>query len=591
MVSSKRWSDLNPPLTDWILESVESQGFTQMTPVQAATIPMFSGNRDVVVEAVTGSGKTLAFLIPIIERILKLDTTLKVGQTNAIVIVPTRELAQQIHGVLKRLLEFAPEGTRPIRSQLLIGGSTPAHADLKIFHSTKPHVLIATPGRLLDLLNHPNVHTNAVEVLVMDEADRLLDLGFKNDVSKILSLMPKQKRAGLFSATISDAINEVVRVGLRNPYKIVVSGSKSHQKVPTTLAMKYMVVQPQQKIPLLYHTIAGGDYKKMIVYLPTCIGVTYIYSLLSFLLSDYDGDLPKIFSLHGKLPEGPRTSTFNKFAECSSKCVLLTTDVAARGLDFPDVDQVLQLDPPSDPSVFLHRAGRAGRAGRSGSNLVLLNEGREEDYVNLMQVKRVILEEEEVPDLPGLEEHEAKVRKWILEDRGRHDLALRSFLSFVRFYAKHTASSIFRIQDLDLRSVAKSYNLLRLPKMPELKNIAEEESWLGDKVDMDAYAYSDAKREAKRQEEMKAMEADREKLEEKKRKRKMNDLAWSGKLEKKQTKQERRAKRNAKAMAKAKQEAEAESSDEEAEQRDWKDVVQEKKRQKKSVDVAAFDDL
>lgn len=571
-----------------------------MTPVQASVIPLFMGNKDVVVEAVTGSGKTLAFLIPIIERILKLDP-LKPGQTNAIVISPTRELAEQIHKVLEGLLDLAgEEATKRIKTQLLIGGSsTKTHADLNIFMSRRPHILIATPGRLLELLKASNVHTNAVEMLVLDEADRLLDLGFENTLSSIFGLLPKQKRVGLFSATIGDAVGNLVRAGLRNPVKIVVSSGKNQQKTPSSLGIKYTIVEPRQKIPTLLHYSMDPANKKMIVYFSNCISVTYFYSLIKHLLNKNFDDPPKIFSLHGKLQSDARHKTLEKFTQCVEKCVLLTTDVAARGLDIPEVDFVLQMDPPTDPNVFLHRAGRAGRAGREGNGLVLLNQGPEEDYVVFMQVRKVYMTELDVPD-EILTTTEPQVREWVLQDRGRHDLAIRSFLSYIRSYQKHSATSIFRLDALDFTNIGKSYGLLRLPRMPELKNkkLTEEETWLGDKIDMDLYKYADPKREQSRIEAnaKKAQEEAEGKEKNKKKQAKLakNNEAWSGTLDRKEVAQDRRYKRRQKQVAKRAAEIGSDDNDDsdekESVQADWKDMVRERKKQKKA-DVQAFDDL
>jgi len=268
--SNRVWDGLSPPLSPWIVEAVASMGFKRMTPVQASTMPLFMGNKDVVVEAVTGSGKTLAFLIPIVERLLRLDGPLEKHHIAAIVISPTRELASQTYGVLNSLLNFhgpsasmAPEiksterppdtGSLPpansesvpgIVPQLLTGGSVPPNEDLKTFLKHSPNLLISTPGRLLELLSSPHVHCpqSSFEVLVLDEADRLLDLGFKEDIQKILGKLPKQRRTGLFSASVSEAVDQIVRVGLRNPVKITVKvrslSGRDDQRTPARLARR-----------------------------------------------------------------------------------------------------------------------------------------------------------------------------------------------------------------------------------------------------------------------------------------------------------------------------------------------------------------
>ncbi|KAF5122691.1 hypothetical protein DV113_002597 [Geotrichum candidum] len=599
---SRVWSDVTPALTSWVLESVESQGFTKMTPVQASVLPLFMGNKDVVVEAVTGSGKTLAFLIPIIERILRLDETLKSGQTNAVIISPTRELAEQIFNVLQDILKFQPSDSKKdkvIKSQLLIGGDIPTHSDLKKFMARVPHILVGTPGRLLELLKSPSVKLSSVDSLVLDEADRLLDLGFDQSVKTIIGMLPKQKRAGLFSATISEAVGEIARLGLRNPVKVVVKvgSGKTEQRIPSSLGISFAVTKPNEKIPLLINNIKNLTYKKAIVYFPTCIGVNYYYTLIKHLMSleDDTSEDPNLYSLHGKLLPNARKKTLNNFITTLNQAVLFTTDVAARGLDIPDVDLVIQLDPPADPNVFLHRSGRAGRAGRIGRCIVYLAPGLEEGYVEFMSVRKANLSEFDIPYdqlKPKLQTYPDIMRKWILQDRSRHDLAIRAYLSYVRFYAKHTATSIFRVAALDFVGIAKAYGLLRLPKMPELRVLKEgempENGWLGEVVNMDEYKYVDAKREAVRVAELSAPIDKKKKT--KDVVKKSND-AWSGKVERKELASERRKKRKIRSDAKIVAARGDDNSDsDEGVEVDWKDLVKEKKKQKKA-DVTAFDDL
>ncbi|KAK5019838.1 ATP-dependent rRNA helicase spb4, partial [Cryomyces antarcticus] len=250
--SSRAWEALTPSLSECILDAVSNMGFSRMTPVQASTIPLFMGHKDVVVEEVTGSGKTLAFLIPLVERLLRLDEPVKKHHIAAIIVSPTRELATQIHSVLLSLLAFHgpsaaalrppdedvdisdhtdaptrptfPSSTLKVVPQLLLGGTTTPAQDLSAFLTTSPNLLIATPGRLLELLSSSHVHTpqSSFEALVLDEADRLLDLGFYDTLQKILQRLPKQRRTGLFSASVSEALDQLVRVGLRNPVRIAV---------------------------------------------------------------------------------------------------------------------------------------------------------------------------------------------------------------------------------------------------------------------------------------------------------------------------------------------------------------------------------
>ncbi|KAH8670444.1 ATP-dependent rRNA helicase spb4 [Tricladium varicosporioides] len=563
----RAWDALTPPLAEWILDAIAAMGFAKMTPVQASTIPLFMGNKDVVVEAVTGSGKTLSFLIPVVEKLLRLEEPVKKHHIGAIIVSPTRELATQIHSVLVSLLAFHEpssaglkpqeegESRRPttvntVLPQLVLGGTTTPAQDLSRFLKNSPNLLISTPGRLLELLSSPHVHCpqSSFEVLVLDEADRLLDLGFKDDLQKILGRLPKQRRTGLFSASVSEAVGEIVRVGLRNPVKIAVkvkSLGGDDKRTPASLQMSYLLTPPTHKFPALLSLLSQLDPtpQKSIIYLSTCAAVDYFQHILSAIL-------PKQYSLiplHGKHPPNVRQKNFSKYITAVTPIILLTTDVAARGLDIPQVDLVVQIDPPSDPKVFLHRCGRAGRAGRKGLSVIFLQPGREEDYIPFLEVRKTPITLLSKPKLQITAEDAktitAQMRKEVLSDRALYDKGQRAFVSWVKAYSKHQASSIFRVTDLDWTDLGNAWGLIKLPKMPELKNFTGDKT-LGVKINMSEYAYKDKAREKSRRI---AMEEEMEKgpyvpSEEVLRKRKERE-AWSGKHEAQDLKEARREKK------------------------------------------------
>merc|ERR1711939_918130 len=530
------------------------------------------GHKDVVVEAVTGSGKTLAFLIPVVEKLLRLEEPVKKHHIGTIIISPTRELASQIFNVLVSLLDFhppsaaarrafdAPEGSSPegeaevfpsstlkIVPQLLLGGTTTPAQDLSTFLKTSPNVLISTPGRLLEILSSPYVHCpqSSFEVLVLDEADRLLDLGFKDDLTKILNLLPKQRRTGLFSASVSEAVGEIVRVGLRNPVKIAVkvkSASGDDKRTPASLQMSYLLTPPTHKFPALLSLLSQLDPtpQKSIIYLSTCAAVDYFQHILSALLPQQFTLIP----LHGKHPPNVRQRNFAKYITTVTPSILLTTDVAARGLDIPQVDLVVQIDPPSDPKVFLHRCGRAGRAGRKGLSVIFLQPGREEDYIPFLEVRKTPITPLKKPIITITDDDAAlvtsKMRKEVLADRALYDKGQRAFVSWVKAYSKHQASSIFRVADLEWTELGNAWGLVRLPKMPELKKW-EGDKTLGVKLNLSEYEYKDKVREKARRV---AMEEEKNKApyvpsEEVVRKRKERE-AWSHEHEQQDVKEMRR---------------------------------------------------
>ncbi|OSX64176.1 hypothetical protein POSPLADRAFT_1179798 [Postia placenta MAD-698-R-SB12] len=570
------WSSLPTTLTPWIMDVIQSMGYTQMTPVQASTIPLFMKHKDVVVEAVTGSGKTLAFVIPVLEKLLRRERRLRKNEIGALIISPTRELATQIHSVFSLFLSSQPghhdsaseddehvntKTIEPAHPQplLVISSDSPPTEDIQRFLSTGADIVVGTPGRVEEFLlgkGRDVVNAKELEVLVLDEADRLLDLGFQTTLSRILTHLPKQRRTGLFSATMTDAdaLSELVRVGLRNPARIVVkvqtkksklknAGSDDRSEVFVSSLQNYcLTCRASEKLVqvsrILAHEVAKHQSSRFIVYFSTCACVEYFYRiLLPFMPPN-----TTLYSLHGHLPPATRTRTLANFSSSvalpSAPSVLLATDVAARGLDLPDVDVVIQFDPPSDSKAFSHRCGRTARAGRSGRAWVLLV-GRERDYVG-----RPAFSEDGSARDRDTEDDSAEVTSAVSQIRK----AAKAFVSFVRAYSKHEASYIFRVKDLDLVGVAKSFGLLRLPRMPELTDVSRN-GWEDADVDWSAYAYAEKAREAKRlaaaaeQTRSTAEGAERkaERLEQKKA-----NAAWSNKLTRKEEQLKRKEKKDRK---------------------------------------------
>ncbi|KAJ7184388.1 DEAD-domain-containing protein [Mycena filopes] len=661
------WSTLPTSLTPWILDVIQSMGHTQMTPVQASTIPLFMQHKDVVVEAVTGSGKTLAFVIPILERLIRRDRKLRKHELGALIISPTRELATQIHSIFSLFLSAqprapladdadpaeAPKAEYPDALLLISSKKSSPTQDLQRFTTTGADIVIGTPGRVEEFLlgkGKSIVSAKELEVLVLDEADRLLDLGFQAAVTRIITQLPKQRRTGLFSATMTDAdaLSELVRVGLRNPARIIVkvqakklrlSGAEGPQvveerRIPANLKIHYIVCHASEKLVQLTRIISSEvtDHKsaRFIVYFATAACVDYFYRILQDLLPSQTS----LFSLHGQLPPSARTRTLAAFSDAPSTptapSILLATDVAARGLDLPQVDIIIQFDPPSDPKAFSHRCGRTARAGRSGRAWVLLV-GRETSYVDFLAIRKIPISErpyftgsgDQVMTVPTTEEADDDeparpddsevsvflgcIRKTILKDRAIHDQAAKAFVSFVRAYSKHEASYIFRVKDLDLVGVAKSFGLLRLPKMPELRDLSRE-GWEDSAVDWNTFAYLDKAQEAKRLVDGAAaatvLDTEREKRRAERAEKQKANGAWSEKVEKKEEREKRREKKGKKRkwlktqVAEGAKQEDGEHGDGAAgetagEGDDWEEIAREermaKKMRKGDVSQKAFD--
>ena len=334
--------------------------------------------------------------------------------------------------------------------------------------------------------------------------------------------------------------------------KVKGANGEVDRRTPSSLQMSYLITPASHKLPALSKILSSLEPipTKTIVYLSTCAAVDYFQHVLPSILPCRNGQILALIPLHGKHPPKVRQKNFTLFSNASTPSILLTTDVAARGLDIPQVDLVLQIDPPSDPKVFLHRCGRAGRAGRKGLSVICLQPKREEDYVSFLEVRKTPVNHLRAPKIQVTEEDAMAttrtIRQAVLSDRAYHDKAQRAFVSWVQAYRKHQASSIFRVDDLDWIDLGNAWGLLRLPKMPELKRWEGDKS-LGIAVDWAAYAYKDKKREELRKQAMVTRDdglilPDLKPGSDKKQAKR----AWSDKHQQQEEREERRKKRHKK---------------------------------------------
>ncbi len=333
--------ELTKPMHESVLTAISALGFEKTTPVQQATIPLLLSNKDVAVQAQTGSGKTAAFLVPAFELLLRSQETWRPHDVGCIVIAPTRELSSQIFAVAQIMSPHVPG----IIIISLTGGSDQVEA-MKDFQEHGGNLVVATPGRLEHTMgSEGRFNVKKLELLILDEADRLLDMGFQACLNSILARLPKQRRTGLFSATMSTEVTALARAGLRNPrlVKVSVKGADlKQQATPLTLTNDYMIVRPQDKLNQLVHFLVQHREEKCMVYLLTCAHVDYFGALLPLLPGL---EACSILSLHGKMVQKRRSKTYETFLSCAGG-ILLCTDVAARGLDIPDVDWIVQYDAP-----------------------------------------------------------------------------------------------------------------------------------------------------------------------------------------------------------------------------------------------------
>ncbi|KAL6142789.1 hypothetical protein ACLB2K_061065 [Fragaria x ananassa] len=526
-LSNTRFSDLKPPLSDPVLQALTASGVEFCTPVQAETIPLLCSFKDVAVDAATGSGKTLAFVVPFFEILRRASTNPKPHQVMGMIIAPTRELSSQIYNAAKPFVSTSPN----FKCVLLVGGRQ-VKADMKRIQEEGANVLIGTPGRLYDIMERMDrLDFRSFEILILDEADRLLDMGFEKQLTGIISRLPKLRRTGLFSATQTEAVEELARAGLRNPVRVKVV---AEYITPSGLSIEYMECGAYKKPSQLVDILVKNKSQKTMVYFMTGACVDYWKLVLSCLapLKDFN-----LIAIRGKMKQRARDKALASFASLSSG-VLLCTDVAARGLDIPGVDCIVQYDPPQKPNDFVHRVGRTARMGRQGSAIVFLLP-KEEAYVEFLRKKGVPLQERICPD--DVSDVVPQIRSAAKKDRDIMEKGKRALKSYVRAYKKHGCSYIFRWKELEIGKLGMGFGLLRLPAMSEVKHITlstEGFTPVAD-INLEEIKYKDKAREKQRR---KNLLAKKEAKEQDPKPQKTNkNLSATAKVMKKKTAKKRRA--------------------------------------------------
>lgn len=383
-------------------------------------------------------------------------------------------------------------------------------------------VIIGTPGRIDDIFVRCGfLDLKAVEILVLDEADRLLDMGFERQLDSIMKKIPRQRRTGLFSATQTDAVKALARAGLRNPVRVAVAveyktanghaSDAGKQITPSSLRISYRILKLEEKIGSLLEFLNKHKNEKVIVYFLTCACVDYFSLALDILAKESSRKgsnkviaRKQIHVLHGRMKQAARESSLSEFSSAGSG-ILLATDVAARGLDIPDVQWVVQYDAPQDPSSFVHRCGRTARMGRSGNAVVFLTP-EEESYVQFMSLRKVpMIESPSDTNFLDSESSLAALRIAAEQDRQLMEIGTRAFVSYIRAYKEHLCKYIFRLSDLQLGWLASSFSIVRLPKMKEIKKAARDAKlgklpgYKDSSIDPDKIPFKDRKREKQRQ--------------------------------------------------------------------------------------------
>ena len=374
----KRFADLEDHLSAATRKALSAAGFAEMTPIQAETLPAALEGADVLGRAKTGTGKTLAFILPAVERMRRSSSK---SVVKVLVLSPARELAMQIHTEAAKLLhgEKAARGTRALRAECVYGGRK-ITAETKRMRADPPALLVATPGRLQDHLGNTKgfaAMLAGVETLVLDECDQLLDGGFWPAIREILSFLPPpaKRQTLLFSATMDKTMTRTAAEVLRPGYTIVDTVGKEEATV-STVAHRVVTTPMERQLEALSAELkrvqASGPDHKAIVFFPTANATKYGAELFA------SAGFP-VLEMHSRLSQSRRQRVSKMFRESGrgKHTMLFSSDVSARGLDYPDVTHVLQVGVPSSREQYIHRSGRTGRAGAEGEATLLLSEAEE----------------------------------------------------------------------------------------------------------------------------------------------------------------------------------------------------------------------
>ncbi|TFY69043.1 hypothetical protein EVJ58_g643 [Rhodofomes roseus] len=430
-------------------KALEAMGFKSMTDIQAKSIPSLLAGKDVLGAARTGSGKTLAFLIPAVELLHRMKFKPRNG-TGIIIVSPTRELALQIFGVARELMAHHSQ-----TFGIVMGGANRrAEAD-KLQKGV--NLIVATPGRLLDHLENTKgfVFRN-LKALVIDEADRILEVGFEEEMKRIIAILPNENRQSmLFSATQTTKVTDLARISLRpNPLYIDVDKTELTSTV-STLSQGYVICPSDRRFLLLFTFLKRNMKKKIVVFFSSCNSVKYHAELLNYI------DVP-VLDLHGKQKQQKRTTTFFEFCNAEAG-TLLCTDVAARGLDIPRVDWIIQYDPPDDPRDYIHRVGRTARAGKVGKSLMFLLPS-ELGFLRYLKDAKVPLNEFSFP-ADKIANVQSQLEKLLQRNYFLHQSARDGYRSYLQAYASYSLKKIFDVNQLDLAKIGKSFGFSVPPRV------------------------------------------------------------------------------------------------------------------------------
>lgn len=444
-----QFSDL--PISQQTLQGLKDASFVSMTDIQKKTIPIALKGEDVMGTARTGSGKTLAFLVPTIEALIRNKITEYDGLA-ALIVSPTRELAVQIFEVLTKIGKY-----NTFSAGLVTGGKDVKYEKERV---SRMNILVGTPGRISQHLNEAvGMETSNLQVLVLDEADRCLDMGFKKQIDNIVGHLPPTRQTLLFSATQSDSVKDLARLSLANPRKIGVSSDQEISSTPESLDQYYINVPLDEKLDVLWSFIKSHLKSKILVFFSSSKQVQYAYETFRTLQPGIS-----LLKLYGRHKQTARLETTAKFSKAQHAC-LFATDIVARGLDFPAIDWVVQVDCPEDAATYVHRVGRSARFGRQGKSLMFLLPSEEEGMLKRLKIHKI------EPKMMNIKQKSKKsikpqLQSLCFKDPIIKNLGQRAFISYFRSVYIQKDKDIFKVDQLPAEEFAAS---LGLPGAPKIK--------------------------------------------------------------------------------------------------------------------------
>ncbi|KAL4872865.1 hypothetical protein BDV12DRAFT_126988 [Aspergillus spectabilis] len=449
------FSDL--PLSEPTLSGLTSSHFKTLTDIQSRAISHAIKGRDVLGAAKTGSGKTLAFLVPILENLYRKQWSEHDG-LGAMVISPTRELAIQIFEVLRKIGRY-----HTFSAGLVIGGKSLREEQERL---GRMNILVCTPGRMLQHLDQTAFfETHNLQMLVLDEADRILDMGFQKTVDAIVGHLPPDRQTLLFSATQTKKVSDLARLSLQDPEYVAVHEAAS-SATPSKLQQHYVLTPLPQKLDTLWSFIRSNLKTKTIVFLSSGKQVRFVYESFRHL----QPGIP-LLHLHGRQKQGGRLDITTRFSQ-AQHAVLFSTDVSARGLDFPAVDWVIQLDCPEDADTYIHRVGRTARYERDGRAVLFLDPSEEKGMLKRLEQKKVTVERINVK-ANKQQSIKNQLQNMCFKDPELKYLGQKAFISYVKSVYIQKDKEVFNLKELKLEDFAGS---LGLPGAPRIKFIKGDDT-------------------------------------------------------------------------------------------------------------------